>query len=152
MTTATKPARTQRLIENGHAIYASDGGVAQEGPLPIYICNACRSQVVWATSSRTGRKYLVSISHSQSGARFYIKRNAHPRDCGERLEAELAEVRAWKEKQAEIAAARIPTIERVQRRYERALEMMAARPQLSGGGWVARLFVSWKSKASDHQP
>lgn len=36
-------------------------------------------------------------------------------------------------------------------RYDGELYMRI--PAAGGlGGWVARLFVSWKSKASDHQP
>jgi hypothetical protein len=75
-------------------MFANEGGVAQEGPLPLYVCNACREYVVWATSSRTGRKYLVTVQRGYHGQRYYNKRNVHPRDCAERKAARDAEIAA----------------------------------------------------------
>lgn len=59
------------------AIYATGGAVTQDGKLKIYSCNTCGQQVVWATSSRTGRMYLVNISHGALGQRFYMKHLTH---------------------------------------------------------------------------
>lgn len=69
----TRPARTTR-VPNARA---TEGGVRQEGSLPIYCCNTCQREVVWATSARTGRRYLVDVQHGYKGQRFYIKRAAH---------------------------------------------------------------------------
>lgn len=61
--------------------FASEGAVRQNGgSLPIYVCNECGADVVWATSKRTGRKYLANISHGYNGARFYIGANVHQDD------------------------------------------------------------------------
>lgn len=57
--------------------WATGGAVTQEGKLPIYVHAACGQEVVWATSSRTGRKYLVNISRGYLDQRYYNKRNAH---------------------------------------------------------------------------
>lgn len=72
-------AKTTRI----QGSYAGEGAVRQEGSLPLYQCNACGSEVVWATSNRTGRKYLVAISKGYHDQRFYVKANAHK--CGEVL-------------------------------------------------------------------
>lgn len=76
-TTASQP-RTKR---HPSGVFIGTGAVGQhDGSLPLYICNGCQREVVWATSSKTGRKYLVNVSHStRSDARFYIGRNVH--DC-----------------------------------------------------------------------
>lgn len=61
--------------------YATPGAVKQAGgKLPIYICNGCNREVVWAESQRTGRKYLANISHGYLGQRFYIGANVHKCD------------------------------------------------------------------------
>lgn len=67
-------AKTRR---NSDGMFIGEGAVRQDGPLPGYICNACGEEVVWATSSRTGRKYLVNVSRGYHGQRFYIKRDVH---------------------------------------------------------------------------
>ncbi len=73
----TKTSRTSR----GKG-YAGEGGVRQHGgSLPVYVCNTCGSEVVWAESKRTGRKYLVNVSYGQKGQRFYMGHNVHPSDC-----------------------------------------------------------------------
>jgi hypothetical protein len=77
MTTTNRPARTQR---NARGTYASGGAQHQDGKLPIYDCNACGAEVVWATSNRTGRKYLANCYQGMNGTRFYVK--ASPHKCG----------------------------------------------------------------------
>ena len=68
-------ARTHRAPYGG---FAGTGAVAQGGgSLPIYICNTCDHEVVWATAAKTGRKYLVNVSLGQGGQRFYIGSNIH---------------------------------------------------------------------------
>lgn len=68
-------ARTHRAPYGGSA---STGAVAQNGgSLPIYICNTCDREVVWATSAQTGRKYLVNVSRGHLGQRLYIGSNIH---------------------------------------------------------------------------
>ena len=59
--------------------FASPGAVRQNGgSLPVQVCNRCGREVVWATSSRTGRKYLVTVSYRRSGGgRYYIGSNIH---------------------------------------------------------------------------
>lgn len=68
-------ARTTRVPDQ----FANGGAVHQEGSLPIYQCNTCLGQVVWATSSKTGRKYLANIRTGYLDQRFYNKRDYH--DC-----------------------------------------------------------------------
>ena len=95
--------------------FASVGAVAQtEGSLPVYRHNACGDEVVWATSKRTGRKYLVSVSYGYHGQRFYVGRNVHtcrpaeatadPVTISERAAEITAQVRA--QVMAELAAGR----------------------------------------------
>lgn len=91
----SRPApRTSAILVNGSPHYVSDGAVAQDGVLKLMQCNACGAEVVWATSARTGRKYLVNVSRGHLDQRFYMKRNVH--DCGDadarraRTEAETA--------------------------------------------------------------
>lgn len=67
----TKQPRTRR----GQG-YASPGR-AKGSDLPIYICNKCHADVVWATSSRTGRKYLVTVSRKRSGNPYYMANFIH---------------------------------------------------------------------------
>lgn len=72
-------ARTHRSPDG---IYASTGAVNQVGgKLPIYVCNDCGRDVVWAESRKTGRKYLANVSRGYSGARFYIAANLHRCDA-----------------------------------------------------------------------
>lgn len=70
--TTTSAGRTRR----GEG-FATGGAVRQDGTLPIYICNACNQEVVWATSKRTGGKYLANISRGFLDQRFYAKTNIH---------------------------------------------------------------------------
>jgi hypothetical protein len=71
--TSTATSKTRRGTG-----YATTGAVRQtSGDLPVYICNACSAEVVWATSKRTGRKYLVNVSHGFHGQRFYVGADVH---------------------------------------------------------------------------
>lgn len=79
-------ARTRRSEEN---IWISGGAVSQDGKLPLYICNTCGHEVVWATSRKTGRKYLVNVYKGQSGARFYVKHRPH--NC----KTEAPRIKTW---------------------------------------------------------
>lgn len=87
--------------------FATEGGVRQEGSLPIYRCNCCNRQVVWATSSRTGRRYLVDVQRGRSGQRFYVKAVAHtcpPPLPEESNPAHIPGPARWEALKAEIAA------------------------------------------------
>lgn len=112
MTTATQPLTTA-LIENGMPIYATDGGVAQEGKLKIMVCR-CGAQVVWATSARTGRKYRVNISRGHLGQRYYRKNNVH------RCEEHVQDVQKLQDVLARNEAARL--IGTVESAYEAVIE------------------------------
>ncbi len=85
MNTNAAAPRTTRDFDGA---FATGGAVRQSGgSLPIYTCNACQGEVVWATSTRTGRKYLVNVSRGYNGNRFYIGSNVHK--CAE-TQARLA--------------------------------------------------------------
>lgn len=72
-------------------IWATGGAVAQhDGKLPIYVCDDCGRDVVWATSKRTGRKYLVTVSRGYLDQRFYMGQNVHRCDRSRTPEARLA--------------------------------------------------------------
>lgn len=82
--TAATTGKTHRSPD--HA-YASVGAVHQTGgSLPIYVCNTCGRDVVWAESHKTGRKYLANVHHGYMGARFYIAASLHGPTC----DAEMA--------------------------------------------------------------
>lgn len=90
-------ARTTALKEtvNGRQVnvYAGQGAVRQAGgSLKVYVCNACHSEVVWAESKRTGRKYLVNVSRGYMDQRFYIGSNVHK--CDEVLAGRAEETKA----------------------------------------------------------
>ena len=73
-------ARTTR-IPNTHA---SAGAVRQSsGTLPVYRCNTCHGEVVWAESKRTGRRYLANVSRGYHDQRYYVGADVH--DCAPRL-------------------------------------------------------------------
>lgn len=75
----TPTAKTRRSPDGA---YASTGAVRQHGgSLPIYVCNTCGREVVWATSSKTGRKYLANVSHGYLGQRFYVAASVHGTTC-----------------------------------------------------------------------
>lgn len=72
--TASRPARTRR---NPDGIFITGGAQTQDGALAAYLCNTCNVDVVWATSTRTGRKYLVNVHRGHLGQRFYVKHQPH---------------------------------------------------------------------------
>ena len=65
------------MLIDGRQAYAHDGAVAQDGALKVYHCGKCKSRVVWATSTRTGGKYLVNVFDKKSGGMFYVKNQLH---------------------------------------------------------------------------
>lgn len=68
-------ARTTSLYPT---TYAGPGAVRQSGgSLQVYSCNECGGEVVWATSRRTGKKYLANVSRGHNDQRFYIAANLH---------------------------------------------------------------------------
>jgi hypothetical protein len=71
-------------------VYAGQGAVRQTaGTLKVYVCNACGTEVVWAESKRTGRRYLVNVSKGYLGQRYYVGANVHK--CEEILARRAAE-------------------------------------------------------------
>lgn len=118
-------ARTTRVPN----AFAGPGAVRQEGSLPIYECNACGRQVVWATSSKSGRKYLVDVSKGHLDQRYYNKRNAH--DCAKVLERRAAEEAAMEE-----------FLERQRRGHEFADRMLDARRRLDAGELTEEEFLA----------
>jgi hypothetical protein len=73
--------------------YAASGAVNQhDGGLPVYTCTTCAREVVWATSRRTGRPYLVNVRRGYHDQRFYIGNDVHPRNCADLLAAQVAEI------------------------------------------------------------
>lgn len=73
-------ARTRRYIDAaGRTTYATPGAVRAQvgGDLPIYVCNTCDEQVVWATSARTGGRYLVDVTRGYRGQAFYRGTDLH---------------------------------------------------------------------------
>jgi hypothetical protein len=68
-------ARTRRSPDG---IYATPGAVRQHGgSLPIYICTTCQADVVWCESTRTGRRYLVTVRRGYNNQRFYVGNDIH---------------------------------------------------------------------------
>jgi hypothetical protein len=62
--------------------FAGTGAAYQNGgSLPIYRCNDCGADVVWAKSARTGKPYLVNVSRGYHDQRYYRGDALHPRDC-----------------------------------------------------------------------
>lgn len=73
-----RPARTTALVVDGERITAGVGAVRQGGGrLGVCLCNACGREVVWATSARTGRKYLANVSRGYLDQRFYVGADLH---------------------------------------------------------------------------
>lgn len=75
-TTTTKKPRTQRVYREGNPMSVGPGASTQDGTLPLYECTTCGREVVWATSTRTGRKYLADVYQGQV-VRYYVKRSPH---------------------------------------------------------------------------
>lgn len=83
--TMTKPARTRAFRDTqGRCLWIGDGAIAQDDKLQLYVCNTCGGEVVWATSKRTGRKYLVDVCRGEV-SRYYRKDLVH--DCAKRRAA-----------------------------------------------------------------
>lgn len=89
--TNTQQPRTSRVPNE----FASAGAVNQEGNLPLYTCNKCHAKVVWATSKKTGRKYLVTCYRKNSDyvTYFYIKNSIHTDEVCNQEIARNAEIR-----------------------------------------------------------
>jgi hypothetical protein len=96
MTMTQQPTgKTRRSPEN---IWIGTGAVRQhDGKLPLYICNTCGSDVVWATAKATGRAYLVNVHGSYNGARYYVASSLH--DCAPALKRRAE----YRERDEEIA-------------------------------------------------
>ena len=84
-------ARTRLSDER---IWIGPGGVRQTGgSLPLYICNGCGREVVWAESRTTGRKYLANV-FTGSGVyrtRYYIGASLHTVESCEAIVARRIE-------------------------------------------------------------
>lgn len=92
-------ARTTRIPD----VWASPGAVHQRGGVrPVARCGDCGDEVVWL-KSRRGRWYLAEVRRGESGRRYYRGDDLHPRDCAERVAAELVSLRR-EEKRARIGA------------------------------------------------
>ena len=65
--------------------FAGQGAVRQNGgTLPVYRCGECYGEVVWATSARTGRKYLANVFSGYHRQRYYIGASLHGKVCAKR--------------------------------------------------------------------
>jgi hypothetical protein len=109
-------SKTTRSREN---VWIGTGAVRQhDGKLPLYICNACGSEVVWATSTKTGRVYLANVSHGYNGARYYVAANLH--DCARVLayRDQMDQARIDREIQEEDAHAAIYLMNMEERAHE----------------------------------
>lgn len=80
MTTTSQPRTRSYRDQYGNTATVSGGAQRQDGPLTRMICNGCGHDVVWATSSRTGGKYLVDVLHGVV-ADYYSKRALHRCDA-----------------------------------------------------------------------
>jgi hypothetical protein len=81
-----------------HTEFAGEGAVRQEGPLPITNCKRCGIEIVWATSSKSDKKYPVNVETGYLDQRYYNKRNAH--DCSEADIMRQGDRMAWEIEQA----------------------------------------------------
>jgi hypothetical protein len=81
-----------------HTEFAGEGAVRQEGPLRITNCKRCGIEIVWATSSKSGKKYPVNVEQGYLDQRYYNKRNAH--DCSEADIMRQGDRMAWEIEQA----------------------------------------------------
>jgi hypothetical protein len=85
--------------------FASPGAVRQHGNnLPIRECARCGDQIVWVTSSRTGRRYPANVRTGYLDQRFYIGSDLHPRDCADRKAILAAEFAAFEDNGARARA------------------------------------------------
>lgn len=85
------PVTTTRTTRIPNA-FAGPGAVRQHGAsLPVYRCNTCQAEVVWADSTRTGRKYLANVRRGNANQRYYIGSDIHR--C-ESVQSMTADIRA----------------------------------------------------------
>lgn len=104
--TTTKRPRTEALKDaHGQPQWVGEGAQRQDGSLKLYRCTTCGAEVVWATSTRTGRPYLVNVSRGYHDQRFYAKRNAHRCEDVQAMHAEFAAAEAEREEGARAVAA-----------------------------------------------
>ena len=82
-------------------IFMTGGAVRQDRPLNVMTCNECQREVVWATSNRTGRMYLVNVSRGHLDQRFYVKADAHDCNVIHELHRQMDEAAAQAEKAQE---------------------------------------------------
>jgi hypothetical protein len=98
--TTTATTRTRR-----GSGFASPGAVKAQGEtLPVYICNRCGREVVWAESKRTGRRYLVSVSRGYNNQRYYVGADLHSDEACAGIISDREKRIAWDEEQEERAA------------------------------------------------
>jgi hypothetical protein len=108
-------ARTRRYTDAaGRATYATPGAVRGQvgGDLAIYVCNTCDEQVLWATSARTGGRYLVNVSRGYQGQAFYRGSDLHR--CDEvlaRREAAVAAEAEARQAAVTLAASMLATLD-----------------------------------------
>ena len=93
---SSSPAgKTRRSPEN---VWIGTGAVRQhDGKLALYVCNTCDSDVVWATSQKTGRHYLANVFGGLNSARYYVASSIH--DCAPALKRRAE----YRERDEEIA-------------------------------------------------
>jgi hypothetical protein len=128
MSTTGSTNRTRRYTDpSGNQPNATPGAVRNQtgGTLPVYVCNACDTHVVWATSARTGRRYLCDVSYGYHGQAFYIGRNVH------RCDNVLAQREAHRE--AAITEAR-DEVQRLRSTVEASTQMIAFFDELLADG------------------
>lgn len=101
----TKTARTQaQRNEFGSYIPVSTGAVRGHsgGDTNLYLCNTCHGDVVWATSKRTGRKYLCNARSAYNGSWFFMGNDLHK--CDEVLAQRKAADKVAAQVQADLQA------------------------------------------------
>ncbi len=98
METTTAPIIIKVTDADGTPVFAGPGANSQDGRLAVHQCLACESEVVWATSRRTGKRYLCDVGRGYMDQRFYVKASAHFATCeqtrserADRLRADAAE-------------------------------------------------------------
>jgi hypothetical protein len=81
--TTTNQRRTTKVINNGHPVYVSTGAVRGHsgGTATLHVCNGCQGEVVWATSARTGRRYLCNVRTAANDGRYFMGNDLH--SCNE---------------------------------------------------------------------
>ena len=90
--TTNRPQIIKVTDANGVPVNAGPGANAQDGLLPVHKCLACESEVVWAESRSTGKRYLCDVYRGYLDQRFYVKASAHFATC-EKIRSEKADRR-----------------------------------------------------------